>query len=261
MSNIVKIILLVVGVGIVGIIIFFIITALGGKPAEEAKKPGGILGENRADVYNDYSINEWNSFRFKYKDDWIVEKSYGDRGLDKVLIKQGEELITIGGKKDCSDMADERCVMAGYGIIIEPIYTASKDQAVLAVFDNIVNSIIGFQGNYSFDSKQVKDLIASFFEARLSGNIEAMKDYITVSFYNDNTFSYLLSGDIRWARYELSGGMQYLSNEQYQFKVIVYEYQYDKSKETGKREVVIKILNDDGRYLIDGIKLGKLESL
>jgi hypothetical protein len=260
----IKTIAIILGILLLAVVAFVFMGGTKKIGNNENKEIQGIVltGENKADIYNTYTIEEWNSFRFKYKDDWSVEKEYGDdKKLKKVIIKKDsneDNYIFIGGIDDCGDMKNERCVLGGYGLMVEPIYTSSKDEAVLKVFDSLIKSIVDFQGIYSFDSKSLKGLLDNFFKAKINGDKEALESLVSLKFFNSQIFNYIISGQVNWSRYEIADNIKFIDNNDYQVKISIFEYYGSKEKEIGSREALISIINNSNNYLIDNIELGEL---
>jgi hypothetical protein len=218
-----------------------------------------LTGDNKADIYYDYSVKEWNGYRFKYKDDWSVRKEYDGESLKKIVIGNGDKEITIGEKEGCNDINVSRCVIGGYGSIMETIITRNNDEWVMSAFEVMVNSIIGYQGTISYDSKRLREVIDSFIKGRIDDDINKVDSLVTLSMSEDNVFDYIRSGECRWARYEYLGKVRFIDKSRYEIKAKVYEYYSSKDKETGSREVTFVVINDNGNYLIDGIRIGSLD--
>ncbi|MDD4409098.1 MAG: hypothetical protein PHW52_00415 [Candidatus Pacebacteria bacterium] len=262
MNNSAKIILLAGGVLFIFIVIIVFSGAQKGTSVVEDQTKKGFVSnmENKADVFNDYNVEEWNNFRFKYKDDWKVEKKYNNNQLESLIVRKDDNqdnYIFIGGKDDCGDMTNQRCVMAGYGMIIEPIYTNSKDETSLSVLDKLVKSIIDFRGENRFDSKLLKDDIFNFLNAKINNDNTQIRKYVSPSFLESQTFHYITSGESRWSRYETSGDIDFLDENTYKIKVVVHEYYDSKEKDIGNRELLFTVVNNSGNYLISDIEIGK----
>jgi hypothetical protein len=234
----------------------------------EEKDTMEITGENKAQSYNSFIIDEWNGYRFRYQSGWSVKKNYNEDGsFSGVTIypqtkKADNDYISIGsGKKNCEDFGMVKCSMSGYGLIIQPIYTYSSDSEVAIIYDGIIKSIDTFQGKNEFDIEKIRNIINIFIEAEKNSDFNKARKVMSTELlnsYDSRYFSSAREGKI--GRYEFVENAKYLDTGYYQIPTKVYGYLTDAKNEIGYWNYIFKIKIINSEYLIDDITINSFQS-
>lgn len=224
-----------------------------------------LIAENKADLYNNFLVDEWNGYRFKYKDSWTVEKKYDGRNLKNIIIKPkdgGSEnsYIFMGGDNgECVDIKKERCVIAGYGLITEPIYIFSKEELVVTAFDSVISSIGSYQGIIFFDSMILKNTLNSFGEAEKNNDKNSLRKLISPNIFSNYEIKKSnLLGSNKWGKYEIVNNFKILSQDSYQATLREYEYSGEQESEIGYIDIAFVLKNVNNLYIIESIDFGVL---
>ncbi|MCK9393676.1 MAG: hypothetical protein WCX30_00005 [Candidatus Paceibacterota bacterium] len=275
-SNIFKFIFFIAVIVVVFGVILFLALYNDGKSSKIIKKEAEekkeifmtITGENKVQTYNSFIIDEWNGYRFKYRSDWSVKKDYDENGsfLGITLYPQSKkndnDYITIGGGKiNCEDAKMVKCLMAGYGLIMQPIYTYSGDTEVAAIYEGVVKSIDTFQGQSEFDIEKIRNVINTFIEAKKNNDFNKAKETMSVALlniYDPKLFG--SSGEGRIGRHEFAENAKYLNIGYYQVSTKVYAYLSEEKNEIGYWNYIFKIKIISNKYLIDNIVVDNFQS-
>ncbi|MCK9578522.1 hypothetical protein M0R01_03470 [bacterium] len=278
-SNFTKILKLAVLVGII-IVVFTVIILLSSsdapkaiytkivKPTEEKPVEMSITGDNKVQTYNTFIVDEWNGYRFKYQSDWISKNQYDEKGqFIGVLIypnekKNENDYIAIGNNKtNCEDFKMVKCSMAGYGLIMQPVYTYSSETNTNNVYDALIKSILDFQGKTEFDIEKINNTIKTFLTARRENKFSIAKEVLSTDFLNSyDQRSFSLSREGKIGRYEFVENRKYLDYNYYEVPTRVYAYYENEKNEIGYWDYVFKIKVLNTKYIIDEINEGKFQA-
>ncbi|MFA5080577.1 MAG: hypothetical protein WC472_03045 [Candidatus Paceibacterota bacterium] len=238
------------------------------EPVEEKGVVMTITGENKVQTYNSFIIDEWNGYRFKYRSDWSIEKNYNEDGsFSGITIypqakKNNNDSIFIGKEKtNCEDVKMTKCLMAGYGLIMQPIYTYSNDTETAVIYEGIIQSINTFQGQSEFDIEKIRNTINIFIEAEKANNFSKAKEIMSaelLNIYDSRIFGLTREGKV--GRYEFVENVKYLSTGYYQIPTKVYGYLTEEKNEIGYWNYIFKIKIINGKYLINDITIDNFQS-
>ncbi|MDD5639922.1 MAG: hypothetical protein PHR47_03985 [Candidatus Pacebacteria bacterium] len=235
---------------------------------EEKEVVMTITGENKIQTYSSFIIDEWNGYRFKYRSDWSVEKNYNaDGSFSGITIfsqnrKDNDNSIFIGKEKtNCEDVKMVKCLMAGYGLIMQPIYTYSNDTETAVIYEGVVKSINDFQGQSEFDIEKIHNTINIFIEAEKTNNFNKAKEIMSAELlntYDSRLFGVIRDGKV--GRHEFVENAKYLGSGYYQIPTKVYGYLTEERNEIGYWNYIFKIKIINGKYLINDITIDNFQS-
>jgi hypothetical protein len=268
--------LLIIAIVVIIVIVVSIqLTPHDSKHTNNVKKEQGssnitmtVTGDNKVQTYNSFVVDEWNGYRFKYRSDWTIKKEYNDKGTFIGITiypqnkKNDNDYIVIGkDKKNCTDVKMVKCIIAGYGLIMQPVYTYSSDSDVSTIYNGIIKSIEMYQGKSEYDIEKIRTTIETFISAKKSNNFNKAKVVMSANLlngYDSREFSTSAEGKI--GRYEFVEDSKYLDFGYYQVPVKVYGYFEDEKNEIGYWNYLFKVKIVNNEYLIDEINIGNFQS-
>lgn len=257
--------LIIISVGALGFLIIlslFFFMGGGSTGPQSSPEEGGMkkIIDNKADIYHEYKIEEWNSFRFNYKDKRIIQKEFNNGTLNSLIIKsdQEEKNNIFIGSEICKSYHSQ-CIKGGYGEIIATIYTHSEEEEVLDSFEKLKNSITNYEGEIIFDLNSFKKVIHGFLNAIIENNPDQLKIYATRNFANTKNFQFLFFEKQPWKSFNIEDDIIFFDNNQQEVVVKVHEYKKNKEEESGTRKLVIRVVKDGESYLIDNIIINQYQ--
>lgn len=225
-------------------------------------------------TFENWLTYEWNVegriYKFKYPSHWKVKKDYY-RGTDQessVLVgltltpdKQTDiqDYIGFAGRQiNCAIPAITKCINAGYGLDVVPIYTFSNNPEIVKVFDLIVDSIKNFGGEISYDVSSIKDVVTRFLIAKQHRNFDETKPFLTPEFEKTlDPIEFTGTSNPHISRFEFREGVLFSADSKvYKVKVRVYQ-EYTDEGEIGYNDNIFYIKQVGEKYLIDNIDYGQ----
>jgi len=243
-------------------------TSNGKKGQDSSSTVMKVTGDNKVQVYNSFVIDEWNGYRFKYRSDWSIKKEYNDKGAFIGITiypqnkKNDSDYIIIGkDKKNCADAKMAKCIMAGYGLIMQPIYTYSNDPDVSTIYNGIIKSIETYQGKSEYDIEKIRTTIGTFINSKKYNDFNKAKAVMSANLLNGyDSREFSVSGEGKIGRYEFVEDSKYLDFGYYQVPVKVYGYFEEEKNEIGYWNYLFKVKIVNNEYLIDEINISNFQS-